>query len=82
MTHTPTSTSTATHTATGTATNTPQPPSCADVTGNDGMVNIFDIIAVAIHFGTNDPVYDLDHVDGVTIFDVLIAAGQFGQGCP
>jgi hypothetical protein len=45
------------------------------------MVNIFDILGVALHFGEDNPIYDLDHVDGVTIFDIFEAAFQFGQPC-
>jgi hypothetical protein len=54
---------------------------CADVTGN-GMVNVSDVITVALHFGEDDPFYDLDGVGGVTVSDVIITAGQFGRLCP
>jgi hypothetical protein len=77
---TPTETATATPTSSATPTVTPRAAVCADVTG-DGVVNVFDVLDVALHFGSADPKYDLDGDGRVTVFDVLFAAGQFGRRC-
>ena len=77
---TPTETRTPTPTGTATPTATPGEVVCADVTGN-GMVNIFDILSIALRLGSDDPKFDLDGNGRVTVFDVLAAGSQFGQSC-
>ena len=71
-----------TPTPTGTPLPTPTPAAavCADVTGN-GLVNIFDILAIALRLGSANAKYDLDGNGRVTVFDVLVAASQLGTHC-
>ena len=79
---TPTKMPPATPTPTRTPTPTAPPPAavCADVTGN-GLVNIFDILAIALRLGSANAKYDLDGNGRVTVFDVLLAASQLGTHC-
>jgi len=79
---TPTKTPTPTPVPIGTPlpTATPAAAVCADVTGN-GVVNIFDILAIALRLKSNNPKYDLDGNGRVTVFDVLLAASQVGTHC-
>jgi hypothetical protein len=77
---TPTRTTTPTPTRTATPTVTPGTVVCADVTGN-GVVNIFDVLAIALRLKSHDPRFDLDGNGRVTVFDVLVAVGQLGTRC-
>ena len=50
------------------------------MTGN-GVVTIFDLLAIVLRLGSDDQQLDLDGDGRVTVFDVLLAGGQFGTRC-
>jgi hypothetical protein len=45
---------------------------------NNGMVNIFDIRTVAYYYGQIDPQYDLNGVNPIDVFDLVLIATNFG----
>jgi hypothetical protein len=58
-----------------------KPLSQGDV-NSDGQVDIYDLVFVASHYDTADPVADLNGDGAVDILDLTIVAGNYGQKLP
>ena len=56
-------------------------PCDGDLVGNDGLVDVMDLLAVLAAWGTNDPQADLDGSGTVGISDLLMMFESWGM-CP